>query len=35
MLVFAEVVKNVCNMDIHLDWQACDSRVKIYVSPAR
>ena len=27
--------KNVCNMDINFDWQACDSRVKICVSPAR
>ena len=23
-----ESSKNVCNMDIHFDWQACDSRVK-------
>ena len=30
-----ESSKNVCNMDIHFDWQACDSRVKICVSPAR
>ena len=27
--------KNVCNMDIHFDWQASDSSVKICVSPAR
>ena len=25
----------ICNMDIHFDWQACDSRVEICVSPAR
>ena len=30
-----ESSKNVCNMDIHFDWQACDSRVKMYVSLAR
>ena len=30
-----ESSKNVCNMDIHVDWQACDSRVKICVSRAR
>ena len=27
--------KNVCKIGIHFDWQACDSRVKICVSPAR
>ena len=30
-----ESSKNVYNMDIHFDWQACDSRVKIWISPAR
>ena len=32
MLVFVALVKNVCNMDIHFDWQACDSSVKMCVS---
>ena len=27
--------KKAANMDIHFDWQPCDSRVKICVSPAR
>ena len=37
MLVFVGLVKKCLqhNMDIHFDWQARDSSVKICVSPAR